>query len=134
MAASLMLTADIPSYEDLVSRRPPHLKCLHESQKFCSKSKREVNYFTEHMQQVIGEEDVDPSEVILRIAFYHQQKAIKTQEFLVLGSQCLVELKDAFYCLSDKAFKDITTSSGYFFFENVFYDDTRDPDLFEYST
>lgn len=134
MARDLMLHADIPLYDDLINSRPAHLKCLHESQKYSSKTKREVNYFTSQMQKIVGKEDVDLSEVVLRIAFYHQQKPVKTQEFLVLGSQCLVELKDVFYCLIDKAFEDVTSSSGYFFIENVFYNDTRAPDSFEYST
>lgn len=64
-------------------------------------------------------EPVDSDEVVLSIAFYHPAKRVKTQvplikslscvclpspkEFLVLGCQPLTALKDAFYCLSDRA-------------------------------
>eukprot|EP00339_Tiarina_fusa_P022661 CAMPEP_0117029540 /NCGR_PEP_ID=MMETSP0472-20121206/21384_1 /TAXON_ID=693140 ORGANISM="Tiarina fusus, Strain LIS" /NCGR_SAMPLE_ID=MMETSP0472 /ASSEMBLY_ACC=CAM_ASM_000603 /LENGTH=353 /DNA_ID=CAMNT_0004737339 /DNA_START=33 /DNA_END=1091 /DNA_ORIENTATION=- len=133
MAESLMLTADIPSYDELVKVKPPNLRCLDDSEQYSSKNKREVNYFTPHMQQVVGDELVDPTEVVISIAFFHPKKAMKMQEFLVLGSQTLVELKEAFYCLSDVAFEACTTSSGFFFIENVFYDDTRGHDSFEYS-
>ncbi|CAG8521763.1 4693_t:CDS:2, partial [Racocetra fulgida] len=41
-------------------------------------------------------------EVILSVAFYNQSKnSTRTQEFLVLGSQPLTALRDAFYCLRD---------------------------------
>jgi len=133
MAAALMLTADIPSYEELSNEKPQNLRCLDEVEQYSSKHKREVNYYTPHMQQVVGHEDIDPNEVVLSIALYHPKKATKTQEFLVLGSQSLVELKDHFYCLSDLAFGECTTSSGYFFIENVFYDDTRAQNSIEYS-
>lgn len=134
IAEQLMETADVPSYDELIKNKPTHLRCLQESEKYEPKSrKREVNYFTAQMQLVEGEEPVDPYDVILSIAFYHPQKNVKTQEYYVLGSQCLTELKDKFYCLSDEVFSDITTKSGYFFIENVFYNDCRSADCIDYS-
>ncbi|KAF6145959.1 hypothetical protein GIB67_033318 [Kingdonia uniflora] len=60
---------------------------------------------------------------------------LQTQEFLVLGMQTLAELKDQIYCLTDqlmqKAGKD--DSSGYFFIEDTFCNDVRDPSPIDYS-
>lgn len=130
-----MLTADIPSYSDLVADKPNHLRCLGADQAYEVKSrKRDVNYFTPQMQQVIGDEPVDKNDVILSISFYNMQKTVKMQEYLVLGSQCLTELKDKFYCLSDQVYSECTTKSGYFFIEKVFYNDMRSQNAIDYST
>ncbi|CAG8781793.1 17967_t:CDS:2, partial [Cetraspora pellucida] len=88
-------------------------------------------------------------EVILSVAFYNQSKnSTRTQEFLVLGSQPLTALRDAFYCLRDfyklepwEQPKPTTIlnetnqkmSPSYFFIENVFYNDFRDPRAVDYS-
>lgn len=131
---ALMLHADIPSFDELTNTKPQHLRCLNDDQKYEPKSrKREVNYFTPHMQQVDGEEPVNPEEAILSVSFYHPQKNVKTQEYLVLGSQCLTELKDKIYCLSDEVFAETTSKSGFFFIEKTFYDDTRSHDAIIYS-
>merc|ERR1712137_8482 len=72
---ALMLHADIPSFDELTNTKPQHLRCLNDDQKYEPKSrKREVNYFTPHMQQVDGEEPVNPEEAILSVSFYHPQK------------------------------------------------------------
>ncbi|CAG8742524.1 18536_t:CDS:2, partial [Acaulospora morrowiae] len=92
---------------------------------------------------------VNKLEVILSVAFYNQNKpATRMQEFLVLGSQPLTALRDAFYCLRDfykvtpweqptknviTNLTDKKTSSSYFFIENVFYNDLRDPRAIDYS-
>jgi hypothetical protein len=54
------------------------------------------------------------------------------QEFLVLGSQKLIALRDKIKCVSD-LLPEPRSRSGYFFFENVFYDDLRYPDNICYS-
>ncbi|CAG8613024.1 8948_t:CDS:2 [Dentiscutata erythropus] len=89
-------------------------------------------------------------EAILSVAFYNQSKtSTRTQEFLVLGSQPLTALRDAFYCLRDfyklepwEQPKPTTIlnatnrkmSPSYFFIENVFYNDLRDPRAVDYSS
>ncbi|KAG8085110.1 hypothetical protein GUJ93_ZPchr0010g8066 [Zizania palustris] len=50
-----------------------------------------------------------------------------TQEFLVLGSQLLTDLRDNIYCLTDKLMNVAKqhVRSGYFLIEDTFYNDTR---------
>ena len=56
------------------------------------------------------------------------------QEFLVLGSQPLTALKDAFYCLKDFYSAETEKSaSSYFLIENTFYNDLRDESVQDYS-
>ncbi|KAJ3708652.1 hypothetical protein LUZ61_012357 [Rhynchospora tenuis] len=67
-------------------------------------------------------------EVILCVEIYHPKKyGTKTQEFLVLGSQMLTDLRDNIYCLTDKLMKAAGTSepSAYFLIEDTFYNDMR---------
>jgi len=52
---------------------------------------------------------------------------------LVLGSQHLTVLRDRFYCLSDHILDGPQTKSAYFFIENVFYNDLREPNSQDYS-
>jgi len=84
-------------------------------------------------QSVVPFERVQDDDVIVKIAVYHNHKAQKAQEFLVLGSQPLTVLRDRIYCLSDHTLEGGRTKSGYLFFENVFYDDLRDHESIEYS-
>ncbi|RIA88113.1 snRNA-activating protein of 50kDa MW C terminal-domain-containing protein [Glomus cerebriforme] len=96
-------------------------------------------------------------EVVLSVAFYNQSNPpsrtqsnspSRTQEFLVLGSQPLVALRDAFYCVSDFYKQEVSElpasvnalnspeekkSGSYFFIEDVFYNDCRDKDALDYS-
>ncbi|CAG8461828.1 2186_t:CDS:10 [Paraglomus occultum] len=74
-------------------------------------------------------------EVVLSAAFYdHHSPASRMQEFLVLGSQPLAALKDAFYCLKDFYSAETEKSaSSYFLIENTFYNDLRDEGLQDYS-
>eukprot|EP00249_Psilotum_nudum_P020037 c27532_g1_i1 orf=77-1882(+) len=79
---------------------------------------------------------VTPYEVILCIEFYHGiKKQHKLQEFLVLGSQPLTALRDKLYCLTDKLMQkaNMYVPSGYFLFEDTFYNDMRDARAIEYS-
>ncbi|CAG8578447.1 8635_t:CDS:10 [Paraglomus brasilianum] len=74
-------------------------------------------------------------EVVLSVAFYdHHNPASRMQEFLVLGSQPLTALKDAFYCLKDFYSAETEKSaSSYFLIENTFYNDLRDEGVQDYS-
>jgi len=61
-----------------------------------------------------------------------------SEEFMVLGSSTLTELRDRLYCLSDQhadglPSPSLSTKSGYFFIENVFYNDMRNPNNIDYS-
>eukprot|EP00026_Physarum_polycephalum_P005168 Phypoly_transcript_05197.p1 GENE.Phypoly_transcript_05197~~Phypoly_transcript_05197.p1 ORF type:complete len:577 (+),score=165.53 Phypoly_transcript_05197:201-1733(+) len=78
---------------------------------------------------------VDKNDVILSLAFYHQSRPLKTQEYLVLGSQPLTVLRDRLYCLSDYIFQNVQARkpSGYFFFETTFYADMRDDEALDYA-
>ncbi len=76
---------------------------------------------------------MSPTEIIISVAFYHQEKGIKSQEYLVLGSQPLTALKERFYCLSDHILDGPSTKSSFFFIENTFYNDFRDPNALDYS-
>lgn len=45
----------------------------------------------------------DPNlELILNVSIYHPYNGKKVQEFVVLGSQYLTELKDQIYCICDQ--------------------------------
>ncbi|KAL9232715.1 hypothetical protein vseg_007792 [Gypsophila vaccaria] len=90
---------------------------------------------------------VQYTEVVLCVEIYHNKHKLKiTQEFLVLGSQLLTELRDKIRCLTDvvvqKAVDEERGSdrpeimhdpSGYFLIEDVFYSDMRDPNAIDYS-
>lgn len=75
-------------------------------------------------------------EVILCVEVYHNKHSWKkTQEFLVLGSQTLTELRDKIRCLTDMVMQkaDAYDPSGYFLIEEIFCNDTRDPSAIDYS-
>nr|XP_010921639.1 snRNA-activating protein complex subunit isoform X2 [Elaeis guineensis] len=75
-------------------------------------------------------------EVVLCIEIYHNKNSsLKTQEFLVLGSQTLNELRDNIYCLTDKLMEIAGQSdpSGYFLIEDTFYNDQRNHSSIDYS-
>lgn len=71
---------------------------------------------------------VPPRHPLLRVSVYHQTKKAKVQqEFVVLGGQSLADLRDRIYCLSDFVAGDgePASSSSFFYFEGVFYEDSR---------
>lgn len=79
-------------------------------------------------------EPLDPKEIVLSVAIYDTKgKAIKSQEYFVLGSQPLTALRDRLYCLNDHILDGPSTKSSYFFIENTFYNDTRYPNAMDYS-
>lgn len=83
------------------------------------------------------------SHVVLRVSVYHSRSAVKLQEWLVLAQQPLTALRDVIDCPAQRQLASSTCSpddqaiaarpSGCFFAENVFYDDTRDPEALRYS-
>ncbi|KAJ6835323.1 putative snRNA-activating protein complex subunit isoform X2 [Iris pallida] len=75
-------------------------------------------------------------EIVLCVEIYHKKNVSKkTQEFLVLGSQLLSELRDNIYCLTDKLMQTAGQHdpSGYFLIEDTFCNDLRDPSSSDYS-
>ncbi|TVU36097.1 hypothetical protein EJB05_18013 [Eragrostis curvula] len=75
-------------------------------------------------------------EVILCVEVYEKRYAsVKSQEFLVLGSQFLTDLRDNIYCLTDKLMNRAGQHdhSGYFLIEDTFYNDTRHYSSSDYS-
>ncbi|XP_047051959.1 snRNA-activating protein complex subunit-like [Lolium rigidum] len=75
-------------------------------------------------------------EVILCVEIYDQrQSSVKSQEFLVLGSQLLTDLKDNIYCSTNKLMEvnNQRDHSGYFLIEDTFYNDMRHYSAVDYS-
>ncbi|KAK3162807.1 hypothetical protein QOZ80_1BG0094070 [Eleusine coracana subsp. coracana] len=75
-------------------------------------------------------------EVILCVEVYEKRYgSVKSQEFLVLGSQFLTDLRDSIYCLTDNLTKQAGQHdhSGYFLIEDTFYNDTRHCSATDYS-
>ncbi|XP_031557356.1 snRNA-activating protein complex subunit 3-like [Actinia tenebrosa] len=130
---------DIPPDTDLSS-----LRLLKERKGKITHFRKEVNYFVKESVTRKGAEEhkaIEETEVLLSIAIYHPKMLNKVQEFLVLSHQKLTSLRDKIYCASDHVVpgdhsdnpnllqvakcKDIC-KSGFFYIENVFYNDMRD--------
>ena len=74
------------------------------------------------------------AQAVISVALYHPQRpTMKMREFLVLGSQTLAELRDKLPCITDKVLDGPMRHSGYFFIDNVFYNDLRKPENLDYS-
>ncbi|KAJ1724660.1 hypothetical protein LPJ53_001088 [Coemansia erecta] len=110
------------------------------------KYRLEVNFMTNRVQTgaIPNATPVADDEVILSVCFYNTRSTnAKMEEYMVLGSQSLTVLRDAFYCISDflvshrdetiENTKDKKVSSSYFFIENTFYNDMRSPTATDYS-
>ncbi|VAH83424.1 unnamed protein product [Triticum turgidum subsp. durum] len=75
-------------------------------------------------------------EAILCVEIYERRHgSVKNQEFLVLGSQLLTDLKDNIYCSTNKLMElnKLQNHSGYFLIEDTFYNDTRHYSAVDYS-
>ncbi|KAI5002983.1 hypothetical protein ZWY2020_027633 [Hordeum vulgare] len=75
-------------------------------------------------------------EAILCVEIYEwRHGSVKNQEFLVLGSQLLTDLKDNIYCSTNKLMElnKLYNHSGYFLIEDTFYNDTRHYSAVDYS-
>jgi snRNA-activating protein complex subunit 3 len=78
--------------------------------------------------------EIPKDELVIRASFYDKSR-LKQSQYYVLGSQKLTELRDKIYCLSDYVLNpEESTGSGYFFIENVFYNDMRNPRAIDYSS
>ncbi|KAJ2611059.1 hypothetical protein H4S08_003330 [Coemansia sp. RSA 1365] len=110
------------------------------------KYRLEVNFMTNRVQPgpPPSAMRVADDEVILSVCFYNTRSSTsKMEEYLVLGSQNLTVLRDAFYCISDflvshrdeeiENTRDRKVSSSYFFIEKTFYNDMRSPTASDYS-
>eukprot|EP01091_Cochliopodium_minus_P016418 TRINITY_DN6141_c0_g1_i1.p1 TRINITY_DN6141_c0_g1~~TRINITY_DN6141_c0_g1_i1.p1 ORF type:complete len:386 (-),score=109.24 TRINITY_DN6141_c0_g1_i1:91-1137(-) len=76
---------------------------------------------------------LDKNEVLIQVSVSHIRKLSKQIEFIILGSQYLTVLKDHIYCLHDVNEERCHRKSGYFFIENVFYNDMRNVNNIDYS-
>eukprot|EP00160_Parvularia_atlantis_P005744 Unigene14972_Nuclearia_a/m.44920 Unigene14972_Nuclearia_a/g.44920 ORF Unigene14972_Nuclearia_a/g.44920 Unigene14972_Nuclearia_a/m.44920 type:complete len:305 (-) Unigene14972_Nuclearia_a:94-1008(-) len=82
------------------------------------------------------EDRVSPTDVVAVVACHHRERpALRMQEWLVLGSQPLSALRDRLsgFCLADHANDGPNVRSAFFFIENTFYNDMREPDNLDYS-
>jgi hypothetical protein len=62
-----------------------------------------MNYITKSMQNKEKSEtfkNVSEDEILIHVSFYHAERNLKVQEYIVLGSQKMTDLRDGFYCLS----------------------------------
>jgi len=150
-AAAAMLEEQLPLSEaQHLKRRIDHfekalkhspLQSIRESEK----KEREKRSSKPKELDLVGSESVVPQEieipmaqimqpeVVLSVGLYRPGRLTKIQEYLVLGSQKLTALRDKLYCLSDLMLDGPDTKSGYFFIENVFYNDARASNALDYS-
>ncbi|XP_049847893.1 snRNA-activating protein complex subunit 3-like isoform X2 [Schistocerca gregaria] len=126
--ADLVSTAPIPCYQDLMEKeRKSNLESMKHVQyirrKYPKYRNAEVNYLT---KESVEEEstNISENEVVMNVVLYHPKRDLKAQEYLVLGSQYLTELKDKFSCSAGQ-FSEEVGSNGFFFIEDCFYSDTR---------
>lgn len=76
---------------------------------------------------------LDRREVIVSVAVCGRD-GTKEQEFDMLASQSLAELRDAFWFVQDYSFDGpCRTKSALFFIDGIFYIDDRDPSALDYS-
>jgi len=121
------------------------LRLLKERKGKLTVHRKEVNYLVKESgrtKEPQAFQEIELNEVVLSVGIHHPRKQNKVQEFLLLGSQCLTELRDKIFCpadgmilgdqsdnpdqISQLAAKE-QFKSGFFFIEGVFYNDRRDP-------
>lgn len=92
------------------------------------------NYTLVKPSDIQGTVDTLFPQVILCVEIYNSRK-FKIQEFLVLGSQKLTELKDKIHCVTDQVMEKAGKydPSGYFLIEDTFYNDLRNRSATDYS-
>lgn len=79
-----------------------------------------------------SEKMVSKNDIVLQVAVYNSEKPHKSQEFLVLGSQPLTQLRDKIHCLGDEIPSEFPkVKAGFFFMEDTFYRSSEGED---YST
>eukprot|EP01080_Neovahlkampfia_damariscottae_P012307 gene12307-5981_t len=129
----------IPSYFEINKKHESTLKSLTEKGKKDNGlmlPRKEMNYITKSMQNKEKSKIfkiIENDEILIHVSFYHSDRNLKVQEYIILGSQKLTELRDCFYCLNDHMISGNEFPSGYFFIENVFYNDLRNKNAIDYS-
>lgn len=142
----------IPDFQTLVQREAEaqlrsmdHIKFV---RKVINKVRnKNVNYMSKGMEEKsIEVKPLSSDDVLLSVALYPCHSMSMIQEYLVLGSQKLTELKDVLYCLQDESVENnevdtapsalVSTknTSGFFFFGDTFYNDTRLATNTDYAT
>ncbi|XP_053695169.1 snRNA-activating protein complex subunit 3 [Sabethes cyaneus] len=147
-----------------VSDKANRFNCVQNAMKITGKVRKNLDSkirYNKHKYTFMGSQeqtDLEPfSEMLLEVRFYEPFKykpGVRLghpkfhQEFYVLGSQFLSELRDKIYCQCDMGpFFDISEdpqgdlqkkdelrpNSGFFFIHNTFYNDMRNPKNFDYS-
>ena len=66
-------------------------------------------------------------DLVYEFSIYHPLKNNKTQEILIIGSSYLHQLKDKIYCVLDEIQNSENNNASFFFIENCFFNDLRDP-------
>jgi len=130
----LQQSLQMPSYSQLLKQREDcGLETLRPSRKRLKLVPKN------HQPQIIGEAQAeggnaaDLTDVVVHVTIYHPVKNRVQQEFIVLGTQTLADLKDKIYCLKDKIAEGDQRPSSFFFINNTFYNDTRSENCKVYS-
>lgn len=147
----LMNRVQIPEFEQLCQKETEAPLLAMEHIKFVRSAiskvrAKHVNY----LATAIEEEkppfrQLEGNDVLLSVSFYPPHSTAQVQEFLVLSSQLLTTLKDLFYCVQDQTPKkeaaassnsmdEDKPTSGYFFINGTFYNDTRHANNSDYAT
>jgi len=84
---------------------------------------------------VKDEEDatLPPDEKVLVVELFHPTRLSRTEEFKVLGSQSLLALRRAIYCVTDCKVSPECRRSACFFINDAFYTDTSHEGYTDYS-
>lgn len=79
---------------------------------------------------------VPPDSCLLVVRMFSPTRPAVAQEFQVLTSQSLCELRDKLYCLAEtnNLVDSVAARSSYLFIEDCFYDDTRHPQALKHSS
>lgn len=109
---------------------------LHARRHDLERVSRPENFAAATMQPLAGTPvTVSESNVVLVVRVYATTRLAVAQEFLVLASQRLCELRDRLYCLieSNNVKDTVANRSSFLFIEDTFYDDTRHPEALRHS-
>eukprot|EP00668_Euglena_longa_P017943 GGOE01022428.1.p1 GENE.GGOE01022428.1~~GGOE01022428.1.p1 ORF type:complete len:403 (+),score=139.63 GGOE01022428.1:64-1209(+) len=79
------------------------------------------------------EESLSPMEVVVEVEIYHPSRSSKQEVFKVLGSQTLLDVRRAIYCVTNCKVSERCQRSACFFINNVFYSDTSQEGCSDYS-
>eukprot|EP00667_Euglena_gracilis_P013997 EG_transcript_14475 len=86
-----------------------------------------LNVAVAHGRPVVkAEEDEEPlpaTEVVVEVEVYHPSRSSRQEAFKVLGSQPLLALRRAIYCVTNSKVSEACQRSACFFINNAFYSD-----------